>query len=59
MAQHDTTSPDWTLVVLVKLELSTSTPPTQPSDQNAVVINKVYDISFYSVQYIFIGYVKY
>ena len=33
--------------VLVKMELCTSTPPSQSSDQNASDINKIYDISFY------------
>ena len=37
---------DWSLVVFVKMELSTSIPHTQPSDQNAVDIdNKMYGIS--------------
>ena len=36
---------DCWLVVSFKMELSTSTPFSQPSDQNAVVINKVYDNS--------------
>ena len=35
------------LVVLVKVELSTSTLLSQPSDQIAVDINEVYNISFY------------
>ena len=30
------------------MELSTSTPLSQPSDQNAVDTNKVYDMSLYS-----------
>jgi len=30
------------------MELSTSTPLSQPNDQNAADINKLYDISFYN-----------
>ena len=47
---------DWSLVILVKMELFTSTPL---SDQNAVDINKVYDITFDSVsEYTFYMFVR-
>jgi len=36
------------LVLSAMMELSTSTPLSQPSDKNAVDTNKVYDMSLYS-----------
>ena len=36
-------------MVLVKMELSTSKPPSHPSGQNKADINRVYDSSFYSI----------
>jgi len=37
----------WSLVVLAKMEVSSFTPSSQPSDQNLVDINKVCDVSLY------------
>ena len=38
-------------MILLKMELSTSTSFSQPNDQNAVDINKVYDLSVDTVVY--------